>query len=139
MGSFAPILRTNLTIVLNTAASLVGWGASFAESKTEGLFSSEESQQHINILEFKAALFRLKPLRNNFYNTHILIQIDNASVVTAINKMGSKRSINMNQMVHLIWNFNQKHDNWVTATHIPGMFNEETDVESRKHEIQQNG
>ena len=27
-----------------------------------------------------------------------------------------------------------RHDNWVIATHISGIFNEEADIESRKHE-----
>ena len=40
----------------------------------------------------------------------------------------------MDQEVHVIWNFILKHANWVTATHIPGIFNEEPDIESRKHE-----
>ena len=74
MDSFAPILRPNPSIVLNTDASLVEWGGSMAGSKTGGHFWSEESQQHINILELKAALFGLKALCNKFHNTHILIQ-----------------------------------------------------------------
>ena len=41
MGSFAPVLRPNPSIVLNTDVSLARWGASMAESKTGGLFSSE--------------------------------------------------------------------------------------------------
>ena len=48
--------------------------------------------------------------------------------------MSSTRSIDMDQVVHLIWKFILMHDNWVTATHIPGIFNEEADLESRKHE-----
>ena len=48
--------------------------------------------------------------------------------------MGSTRSIHVDQVVHLIWNFILKHANWVTATQIPGIFNEEADIESRKHE-----
>ena len=48
--------------------------------------------------------------------------------------MSSTRSIDMDQVVHMIWKFILKHDNWVTATHIPGIFNEEADLESRKHE-----
>ena len=59
MGTFASVLRPNPSIVLNTDASLTGWGASIAESKTRELFSSEESHQHINILELKASLFGL--------------------------------------------------------------------------------
>ena len=93
-----------------------------AGSKTGGLFLSEESQQHVNILGLKAALFGLKILYNNFCKTHILIQIYNTSGVAAVNK---------DQAVHLIWNFIFKRGNWVTATHIPG---EEADIESRKHE-----
>ena len=62
-----------------------------AESKTGGLFSSEESHQYINILELKAVLFGLKVLCNNFHNIHILIQVDNTLAVEAINKMGRLR------------------------------------------------
>ena len=105
-----------------------------AGNRTGGLFSSEESQQHIYILELKAALFGLKALCNNFPNIHIFIQLDSTSAVAAINKMGCARLIDIDQVVHLIWNFVLKHDNWVTATHIPGIFNEEADIESRKHE-----
>ena len=72
-----------------------------AESTTGGLFSSEETQQRINISELKAALLELKALCNNFHNIDILIQTDNKSAVGATNKMGSKNSIDMDQMVHL--------------------------------------
>ena len=134
MDSFARVLRPNPSIVLNTDVSLTGLSASMTGSKTGGLFSSEESQQLINILEIKAALFGLKALCNNFHNIHILIQIDNTLAVAAINKMGSTRSVAMDQEVHVIWNFILKHANCVAATHIPGIFNEEPDIESRKHE-----
>ena len=134
MDSFAPILRPNPSIVLNTDASLAGWSTSVTGNKTRGLFSSEESQQNVNILELKVALFGSKTLCNNFHDIHILIQIDKTSAVAAINKMGSTRSIDMDQVVHLIWNFIVKQDNWVTVTHIPGTFNEEADIEARTHE-----
>ena len=64
----------------------------------------------------------------------ILIQRDKTSAVAAINKMGSTRSIDMVHVVHLTWNFILKHDNCITATHIPSIFKEEADIESRKHE-----
>ena len=38
MDSFAPILRPNPSIVLNTDASLAGWVASMEGSKTGGIF-----------------------------------------------------------------------------------------------------
>ena len=76
----------------------------------------------------------MKALCNNFHNIHILIQIDNTSAVAAINKMDSTRSIDMDHVVYLIWNFILKHDNWIPVTHIPHVFNEEADIESRKNE-----
>ena len=87
MDSFARVLRPNPSIVLNTDVYLTGLSASMTGSKTGGLFSSEESQQLINILELKAALFGLKALCNNFHNIHILIQTENTSAVAAKNKM----------------------------------------------------
>ena len=132
MDFFAPILRPNLSIVLNTAATLAGWG--MHQWQNIRLFSSEESQQHINILKLKVASFGLKALCNNFDDIHILINTDNMSAVAAINKMGSIRSIDTDQVVHLIWNFILRLDNCITTTHIPGIFNEEGDIESRKHE-----
>ena len=103
IGSFVPILSPNLSIVLNTYSSLTGWVASIA-------------QQHINIGELKAALSGLKVLCNNFHNIHILVQTDNSSAVAAINKIVSTRSIDVDQVVHLIRCFILRHDNWGKKT-----------------------
>ena len=71
----------------------------------------------------------------NEFNSHIFIQISNTSAVSAINKMGSVKSIEMDNEVHLIWEFISTQNNWLTATHIPGIFNEDADRESRKEEL----
>ena len=49
--------------------------------------------------------------------------------------MGSVKSIGMDNEVHLIWEFICTQNNWVTATHIPSVFNEDADRESRKQEL----
>ena len=46
--------------------------------------------------------------------------------------MGSVKSIEINNEVYLIWEFTSTQNNWLTATHIPGVFNEDADTESRK-------
>ena len=51
-----------------------------------------------------------------------------SKLMAGINKMRSTRSIDLDQVVYLMWNFR------VTATHIPVIFNMEADIESRKHE-----
>ena len=132
IGAYAPIVRENPSVIINTDVSSFGWGASLGKNKTGGQFLTEESQQHINILELKAARFDFRTLCKNEFSCHILIQIDNTSAVSAINKMGSVKSIEMNNEVHLIWEFLSTQNNWLTATHIPGVFNEDADTKSRK-------
>ena len=53
--------------------------------------------------------------------------------------MDSTRLIDMNQVVHLIWNFILKHDNWVTMVHIPGVLNEEADIDQGSTGLAQSG
>ena len=38
----------------------------------------------------------------------------------------------MDNEVHLTWEFSRTQNNWLTATHIPGIFNEDADRRSRK-------
>ena len=79
--------------------------------------------------------YDLRALCKDEFNCHILIQIDNTSAVSPINKMGSVKSIIMDKEVNLIWEFISTQNNWLTATHIPGVFNEDADRESRKQEL----
>ena len=88
IGVYAPIARKNPSVVINTDASSFGSRVSLGLNKKGGQFSTEESQQQINILELKATRFGLKSLCKNEFDSHILIQIDNTSAVSATNKMG---------------------------------------------------
>ena len=134
LQSFAEITRENPSITINTDASSFGWGAATGSEKTGGYFNMEERESHINTLELKAVLFGLQTLCNSVTSSHILVQVDNTSAVSAINKMGSIRSLEMDREVHKIWEWAQFNDNWVTATHIPGILNTEADKESRQQE-----
>ena len=67
-------------------------------------------------------------------NTHIFIKIDNTSAVAAINKMGSVKSLSLDMEAHEIWNWAISKNNWISATHIPGILNVEADRESRECE-----
>ena len=48
--------------------------------------------------------------------------------------MGSMVSMQMDVVVHEIWDWALSTKNWITATHIPGIFNIEADKESRVQE-----
>ena len=49
--------------------------------------------------------------------------------------MESAKSIEMDNEVHLILEFISTQNNWLTVTHIPGVFNEDADREFRKQEL----
>ena len=48
--------------------------------------------------------------------------------------MGSMVSVELDVAVHEIWDWALSTKNWITATHIPGIFNIEADKESRVQE-----
>ena len=87
IGAYAPIVRKNPSVIINTDTSSFGWGVSLGHNKTGGQLSTEKVQQHIDILDLKATRFGLKALCKNEFNSHILIQTDNKSAASAINKV----------------------------------------------------
>ena len=48
--------------------------------------------------------------------------------------MGSIKSVNIDKQVHKIWEWAISKNNWLSATHIPGILNVDADRESRKCE-----
>ena len=101
-SSFAPIGRENPSITINTDAASFGWGACTENGWTGGQFNLEERELHMNILVLKAALYGLRSLRDSVKDFYILLPPDNTSAVAAINKMGSTRSSDMDDVVHEI-------------------------------------
>ena len=77
-------------LLLKTDASKSGWGVIFDKETTGGL---DESFLHINVLELKAVLFRLKSLCSHLRQTHIKVSSDSTTSVCAINNMGSCKSL----------------------------------------------
>lgn len=45
------------------------------------------------------------------------------SIISGLNKMGNVNSIEMDNEVHLIWEFISTQNSWLTAAHIPVVFN----------------
>ena len=87
-----PIHKGTCKHVLKTDASSTGWGAVYNNLSTGGVFTSDETISHINVLELKAVLFGLQSLCKNLRNTHIKVLVDNTTAVHTINNMGSCKS-----------------------------------------------
>ena len=125
----------NSSVEIKTDASLNGWGAVMGSNSTGGLFSDEETQNHINVLELKAILFGLKCLACRIQLAHIKIICDNSTAVACINKFGTSHSGKCDTLSKKIWKWAKENENWLSATQILGIQNIEVDLESRKNEV----
>ncbi len=133
LSSFSPIIRDNPDIIFSSDASKIGWGASSDSCDTGGLYTEEEREEHINVLESKAVLFALKSLYEGVCNRHIQVLCDNTATVGAVNNMGSSKSMKLHSVIVEIWDWILASNNWLSASHIPGILNVKADKESRKN------
>ena len=70
-------------VVIESDASLTGWGVACQEARTGGPWSPEETQFHINCLEILAAFLAIRTI---MHEGHLLI--DNTTAVAYINHQG---------------------------------------------------
>lgn len=70
-------------------ASLSGWGACCGELRTHGWWSEIERTGYINFLELKAAFYALKCFAFDVRNCDILLQLDNTTAISYVNRFGS--------------------------------------------------
>ena len=82
-------------LVITTDASKKGWGAVCLGEATQGQWGKEETGEHINLLELRAARFAIMAFAKNREDLHIHMRSDNSTTVAQINKMGGTRSIGL--------------------------------------------
>ena len=99
-------------------ASLTGWGASFREASTHGLWTLSERKCHINYLELLAALFALKSFANKLSDCQILLRIDNLTAISYINKIGGIKFPHLNDITRQIWEWCNAHNIWIYAEYV---------------------
>ena len=109
----------------------MGWGAAYGKLSTGGRWTENESKQHINALELKAAYFALQSICDRCRNIHIRILIDNTTAVAYINNMGGSHSLVCNDIANDIWLWCLHRNLWLSAAHLPGSQNVEADKASR--------
>lgn len=128
-----PVQWPPITEEISTdAAGKNGWGAKYKDIRTGGSWDPEQRGLHINIQEMLAALYGLRSFVNYLQGKHIRLLSDNKTTVSAINKMGSTKSMQVNVMAQCIWEYCRDNDIFITSTYIPGKENVEADQESRR-------
>ena len=113
-------------------ASDYAWGSSFQQQKTGGPWDVFELDYLINVKEMLAIYYSLRSFMSYFKHSHVKIFCDNTTAVAVVNKMGSSKSLQCNNVAHKIWQFCEKNNIWLTCAHIPGSKNTDADCESRK-------
>ena len=102
---------------------------------THGMWSESESNSHINVLEIKAAMLGIQSLCQGVSHCHVRVEIDNTTAVSYINNMGGTHSKECNDITRELLLWCKSKNIWVSACHIPGKTNTETDACSRKKSI----
>ena len=75
--------------MIETDASLVGWGAVCKGVQTGGgLWSREEQEEHINVLELMAGMFAVQAFAKGKQKVHVHLRMDNTSALSYVTRMG---------------------------------------------------
>ena len=103
------------------------------DASTYGAGAFFRGDLHINYKEVLAIILAAKRWGHQWRNHHVIIQSDNTTAVSIINKGTSKNPIIMGFLRELFWLsaiFNFR----ITAMHIPGISNPIADSISRLHD-----
>ena len=120
---------------ISQRTSLASAEAAIATLSTHGVWSAAERQLHITAREMTAAtravlhaatFFRLE-------HAHILVLSDSSAVVATINRGGSQRA-SMAAAFAPLRELQQRLGIYVTASHLPGVNNQQADALSRLHD-----
>ena len=125
------------TIHFLTDASFKGWEAHWGSHNISGLWSPEEREDDINILELEVVSRALDMWLLRWAGQDVLVELDNSTAVAYLNKQGGTRSRRLSRLTTLILLRCDDHGMTLRARHIPGVRNVIADALSRREEIAQ--
>jgi len=131
-GNGREIIQPPPDLVIETDASLTGWGAVCQGIRTGGLWSVQEQQQHINVLELKAGMFAVQAFTKDQQGIHVHLRMDNTSALAYIRRMGGTRSQNLMRVTCEMWDWCLQKGITLSGSHLPGISNQTADWESRE-------
>lgn len=127
------LINPNPAVIIQSDASKKGWGAVCEKMCIGGIWLSGESQNHINVLELLAVTYAVKAFLKEKSDLQVLVQTDNKTAMTYINKMGGTQSAQCNQIALYLWEWCLQRNIIIRADNIPGHQNLIADWESRHH------
>ena len=130
----SPIEWPPITQEVSTDASgKNGWGASILGTMPiGGMWTADQMDIHINVKEMLAILYALRSFVDILRGQHTRVLCDNTTAVFVLNKMGTTKSRECNDLAKSIWEFCKENDMFITCAHIAGKENVVADLASRR-------
>lgn len=125
------ILSKQFSLEIFSDASMTGWGAHCNGQKAKGFWNKDDRKRHINYLELKAAYYGIKSFSKTARNCNILLRMDNVTAIATINRMGSIKYKQLNNIAKLLWNYCEINKIFIYASYINTKENVEADFLSR--------
>ena len=88
MHPCSPIVQKEASVVIESDASLKGWGANCKGVRTSGVWNMSEAQCHINLLELRAAYLAIQCFLKGRSGVNVLLRLDNRTAIAYLNHMG---------------------------------------------------
>ena len=106
-----------------TDASTQCWSIHMGDSQIAGVWTRSKRRLHINVLEFKAVILAFQHFVAVLQCHHVLIAMDNTTVVAYINKQGGSHCHALLRLVVDLFLWLQTQDITLGARHIPCCLN----------------
>ena len=118
-------------VTLDHDASPWGWGAFLADQPAGGLFTPIEARRSQNARELTGLVYSLKAFETELTGKCVLVQTDNTTVMTYVNREGGRSRLLSRTMEDLLkWCAERSIS--LRACHLPGKLNDRADAISRR-------
>ena len=114
---------------VQTDVSMTGWGPCVQGMSTGGPWSLKEGQHDINYLDLLVIFLAIQTFAGENRELTILIQTDNRSAMSYVNKRGGTHSASLTQLAKKLWQWCMDRKISLVAEHIPGLQNQAADEE----------
>ena len=116
-------------------SSIQGWGAHLQELTASGIWSQDQAQLHINVLELQAIWLGLKAFSQRVENAKVALMSDNTSAVAYMRNQGGTKSLLMSDLATDICIWSEKTGMTLVPRHLPRHLNVLADHLSQRGQI----
>ena len=118
-----PVGTIDVECYLYTDSSTQGWGAHLQDLTASGIWSQDQAQLHINVLELQAIWLGLRAFSQRVENTRVALMSDNTVSGCLPEKSGGTKSLAMNDLATDICLWAEKRGMTLVPRYLPGHLN----------------